>query len=430
MQAKMKISLDYGRTGLNIELPERHIAHTLGISPAPPLADPPAMVRHALNHPIGSAPLSELAKGRRDACIVICDITRPVPNALILTEMLTILSASGLTPEKVTILIATGTHRPNEGEELREMMGDAVLSSGCRVVNHVCTDAATNRYLGTTPNGVPVALDTRWLDADLKITSGLIEPHFMAGYSGGRKMIMPGIAALETVQNWHSPRFLEHPNATNGVTDHNPVHVENSFIARMAPADFMADVTLDALRRVTGVFAGDMEQAWRAGVAFVAGQVRAPVPAPVDIVVTSAGGYPLDATFYQVVKGIVGAIPIAKSGGDIIIAAGMTEGIGSAHFRQTLFETPDLQALVQQMAAPGWKFIPDQWQVEELAKGTRHHRVTVVTESVPADELMRCHVFPAVSVEAAVADALQRHGPDARIAVIPKGPYVIPCLEK
>lgn len=426
----MRIHLDYGREGLDVDLPDANLAHILGIKPADPLLDPRYGVQWALNNPVGTPPLAELAKGRRDACIIICDITRPVPNGLILEEMLPILAENGLPPEKVTILIATGTHRPNEGDELREIVGDWVLASGVRIVNHVCTDPATNRYIGTTPNGVPVSLDTHWLDADLRITVGLIEPHFMAGYSGGRKLIMPGIAALDTVQNWHSPRFLEHPNATNGVLDGNPVHEENTFIARLAPAEFITDVTLDAQRRVTGVFAGHMEEAWRVGVDFVASQVRAEVEELVDIAVTSAGGYPLDATFYQVVKGIVGAYPIVKPGGDIIIAAGMTEGIGSAHFRQTLFENSDLHALVEEMSAPDWKYIPDQWQVEELAKGTRNCRVTVVTDAVSAEELARCHVHPAATVEEAVADALRRHGPNAKIAVIPKGPYVIPCLER
>jgi nickel-dependent lactate racemase len=425
----MRIHLDYGREGLDADLPDDNLRHILGIKPADPLPDIAAALKWSLAHPIGTPPLSELARNRRDACIIICDITRPVPNGPILEQMLAILTESGLPPEKVTILIATGTHRPNEGEELREMVGDAVLQSGVRIVNHVCTDPETNRFVETTPRGVPVSLDTRWLDADLRITVGLIEPHFMAGYSGGRKLIMPGVAALETVQYWHSPRFLEHPNATNGALEGNPVHEENTYIARLAPSHFITDVTLDAQRRVTGVFSGGMEDAWRAGVNFVAHQVRAEIEEPVDIAVTSAGGYPLDATFYQVVKGIVGAIPIVKPGGDIIIVAGMSEGIGSTHFRETLFETDDLQALVQQMSEPDWKYIPDQWQVEELAKATRQHRVTVVTDAVAPEDLARCHVRPAATVEEAVAFALRQHGANASVAVIPKGPYVIPCLK-
>ena len=422
----MKITLDYGRTGLEVELPDTSVRHVLGLDPAPPIADPAASIRQALSTPIGSAPLGDLAKGRTDACIVVCDITRPVPNALVLSAMLDILADAGIPAGRVTILIATGTHRPNEGDELVEMLGADVVASGVRIANHVCDDPSTHRTIGTGPAGIPASLDTRWLDASLRITVGLIEPHFMAGYSGGRKLIMPGIAALDAIQAWHSPRFLEHPLAANGVVDGNPVHAENLAIARLAPADFICDVTIDAARRVTGVFAGHMERAWEAGVEFVARQVRPRIPEPVDVVLTCGGGHPLDASFYQVVKGLVGASAICKPGGTIVSAARMAEGIGSAHFRGLLERTVDLDQLVEAMGAPGWEPIPEQWQVEMLAKAKRGRRIAVFSEGVAADDLARCHVDAAESVEAAVAEALERAGPGATLAVIPKGPYVIP----
>jgi nickel-dependent lactate racemase len=422
----MKITLDYGRTGLEVELPDTAVRHVLGLDPEPPIADPAASIRQALATPIGSAPLVDLAKGRTDACIVVCDITRPVPNALILSAMLDILADAGIPAGRVTILIATGTHRPNEGEELVEMLGADVVASGVRIVNHVCDDPSTHRTIGTGPAGIPASLDIRWLDASLRITVGLIEPHFMAGYSGGRKLIMPGIAALDAIQAWHSPRFLEHSLAANGVVDGNPVHAENLAIARLAPADFICDVTIDAARRVTGVFAGHMERAWEAGVEFVARQVRPRIPEPVDVVLTCGGGHPLDASFYQVVKGLVGASAICKPGGTIVSAARMAEGIGSPHFRGLLERTVDLDQLVEAMGAPGWEPIPEQWQVEMLAKAKRGRRIAVFSEGVPASELARCHVDAAESVEAAVTDALERAGHGATLAVIPKGPYVIP----
>ena len=425
----MQIVLDYGKEGMAVELPGANVAHVLGLTPAPPLADPGVGVRAALSAPVGTPPLAALARGKHNACVVICDITRPVPNATVLPPVLDALAAGGIPPERVTILIATGTHRPNEGKELIAMLGREVLASGVRIVNHVCTDPATNRFLGVTERGVPVSLDTHYLDADLRVTCGLIEPHFMAGYSGGRKMVMPGIAALETVQAWHSPRFLEHPNATNGVLDGNPVHEENTLIAaRFAPPDLIVDVTLDAQRRVTGVFAGEMAAAWREGVAFVAAQVRAAIPEPVDIAVTSGGGWPLDATYYQAVKGMVGAMGVVRPGGHIIIASECSEGVGGPHFTRTLLETDDLQDLVARMQQPGWAYIPDQWQIEELAKATRDHAVWCVASGVPADTLARLFVRPAATVERALAAALSDCGPNARVAVIPKGPYVIPCV--
>lgn len=424
----MNIHLDYGRDGLDVELPSENVVGVLDIVPATPLPDPAEAVRAAIAHPLGTRPLAEIARGRSRVCVVVCDLTRPVPNATVLPALLAALAGGGISPDHVTILIATGTHRPNMGDELVTILGEQVLASGCRVVNHVCTDRATLRSLGTTDSGIPVALNTHYLDADIRITCGLIEPHFMAGYSGGRKMVMPGIAALETIQAWHSPRFLEHPNATNGITRGNPVHEENTRIARMAPPDMIVDVVLDTERRITGVFAGEMERAWEAGVVFVEQHTRASVPAPVDVVVTTSAGWPLDLTYYQTVKGMVGALPIIKPGGHIVIASACTEGIGGPDFSRTLLETDDLQALVASMQGLDWQPVPDQWQVEELAKATRHNPVVCVSEGIPDGVMARLFASPAPTVEAAVADALTVHGPDSTIAVIPKGPYVIPYV--
>ncbi len=423
----MRVRLDYGRDGLEVELPDANVVGILKLKPAPAIADPAGATSAALANPIGSRPLAELARGRRDACIVVCDVTRPVPNPILLPPILDALEQGGLSRDRVTILIATGTHRPNHGDELVSMLG-AEIAGSCRIVNHVCTDGASQKYLGISPNGVPVYLDTTYCDADLKMTVGLIEPHLMAGFSGGRKLIMPGIAALETVQAWHSPRFLEHPNATSGIVDGNPVHEESLAIAKMARPDMVVDVTLDERNRITGIFAGDLEAAWRAGVAFAEDHVRAEVAEPVDIVVTTCAGAPLDATFYQAVKGMVGALPIVKPGGSIVIAAECAEGIGSEPFRRQLVENDDLPAYMEAMLRDDWTFVPDQWEVEELAKAVRDTTVYCVAAGIPSETLAQCFVTPAATVELGVAAALERHGPSARIAVIPKGPYVIPTL--
>ena len=423
----MRVRLEYGKNGLEAELPDDNLVGVLKLTPAPPLADPVAAARAALARPIGASPLSELARGRRNACVVVCDVTRPVPNPLLLPPLLDALAEGGLKREDVSILIATGTHRPNEGAELDAMLGPEIVRT-CRIVNHVCTDRAAHRFFGVTPNGVPVHLDRTYCDADLKVTVGLIEPHFMAGYSGGRKMVMPGIAALETVQAWHSPRFLEHPRATNGVLDGNPVHAENLAIAKLVPPDLIVDVTLDEANRITGVFAGDLERAWQTGVAFVEKHVRVPVAEPVDVVVTTGAGAPLDATFYQAVKGMVGALPIVKPGGSIVIAAACSEGVGGPDFTRTLLETEDLPGLVEAMQRPGWAPIPDQWQVEELAKAVRRNDVLCVCDGIAPDTLARLFVTPAATVEDGLARALAHHGPASTLAAIPKGPYVIPYL--
>jgi len=228
----MRVRFDYGRTGLEAELPAERVVGPLAIRPAPPLADPEAAIAQVLEQPTGTAPLAQLARGRKNACILVCDITRPVPNRLILPPVLRTLEAQGIARRDILILNATGLHRPNEGAELVEMLGPEIAAN-YRIENHHGKVLEEHDYLGTTANGVPIYLDSRYVRADLKITTGLIEPHLMAGYSGGRKVICPGIAALETVKVWHGPRFLEDPRADCGILEGNPVHEENTRIAQI-----------------------------------------------------------------------------------------------------------------------------------------------------------------------------------------------------
>jgi lactate racemase len=422
----MRIHLDYGRTGLDVDLPDDRLVGPLAIRPAGPLENPESAIADALNHPIGTPPLAQLARGRRNACILICDITRPVPNRLILPPMLRILEEQGIARQDIVILIATGLHRPNEGQELIELVGPDIARD-YRIENHHGKVLAEHDYLGTTDLGVPIYLDAHYVRADLKITTGLIEPHLMAGYSGGRKVICPGIAALETVKVWHGPRFLEHPKADCGILEGNPVHEENTRIALKAGCDFIVNVCLDGQRRITWVGAGQMIQAWQEGVRFVEQVVRVPVSEPLDVVVTSSAGYPLDTTWYQAVKGLTGCLPIVKQGGTIILVASLSEGLGSPEFQRVMAENPDLKAFKKRILG-GDYFVMDQWQLEELAKVVERCRIKVVTDGVSPEVLRRCHAEPATSVEQAVAESLAEYGPTARVAVIPKGPYVLPYV--
>ncbi len=354
---------------------------------------------------------------------MICDITRPVPNQMILTPMLATLEAAGIPRDKITILIATGLHRPNVGEELVEMVG-AEIAARYRIENHHGQVINEHTFLGTSPRGVPMWIDSRYVRADLKITTGLIEPHLMAGFSGGRKLICPGIAALETVKVWHGPDFLEHPKADCGILDGNPVHEENTWIGRRAGCDFIVNVVIDSERRPLAFVAGDMEEAFLKGVDFVRRVVVDTVSEPVDIVVTSSAGYPLDTTFYQAVKGLTGALPIVKQGGTIILAAGLSEGIGSPEFQRLFSENTSLESFVERILGKEY-FVLDQWQLEELAKVRRKAKVKVVSHGLPAATIDSLFVESAPSVEQAVADSLAEYGADAKIAVIAKGPYVL-----
>jgi len=419
----MRVTLEYGRTGLEVELPDQRVVRTLGYRDAPPLSDPADALAQRLAHPLGTPPLAEIARGRRDACVVISDITRPVPNQLILSQMLPILEAAGIPRDRILILVATGLHRPNEGDELVEMVGPEIAAR-YRIENHFGTRLDEHTYLGDSPRGVPIWIDSRYVQADLKITTGLIEPHLMAGYSGGRKLICPGLAALETVKVWHGPNFIEHPNADCGILDGNPVHEENTWIGRHTGCDFIVNVVIDAQRRPLKFVAGDMEAAFLEGVDFVRSVVRDTISEPVDIVVTSSAGYPLDTTFYQSVKGMTGALPIVKQGGTIIVAASLTQGIGSPEFASLFQEQPSLEIFVQRILGKDY-FVMDQWQLEELAKVRRKAKVKVVSDGLPAETIDQLFVESAPSVESAVAASLAEYGPDATIAVIPKGPYVL-----
>ncbi len=419
--------MDYGKTGIMVDLPNDKVVGTLEIKPAIPLANQEQAISEALANPIGSKPLAEIARGKKTACILVCDITRPVPNKIILPQILKAIESSGVPRSGITILIATGLHRPNEGDELIELVGEDIVQN-YRVENHHGKESSEHDYLGVTPRGVPVYIDSRYINAELKITTGLIEPHLMAGYSGGRKVICPGIAGIETVKVWHGPKFLEHPNAECGIVEGNPVHEENTYIALMSGCDFIVNVCVESNRQITWAGAGDMIKAWEEGVKFVSQVVRVPLREPVDIVLTSCAGYPLDTTWYQAVKGLIGALPILKKGGTIILVASLTEGLGSPEFQQVLAENPDIKAFKKRILETDY-FVMDQWQVEEFAKVLEKGKIKVFSKGLEPEVLRKCHVTPVDSVEQAIADSLQEYGPLARIAVIPKGPYVLACIE-
>ena len=422
----MRITLDYGETGLEIEVPDANLAGVLGLRSVPPLSDAAGAIRGALRRPIGCAGLAEMARGGRDACVVIWDVTRPVPNPVLLPPILETLEGAGIPRDRITLLVATGIHRPNEGAELEAMVGPAIMQR-YRIVNHFARDLESHRFLGTHSMGAPIYVDSRYCDADLKIVTGLVEPHFMAGFSGGRKVVCPGITALETVKTFHSTRLLEHPSTDTGIVAGNPVHAFSLEVAKAAGVDFSVNVVIDEARRITGVYAGHLEAAWEAGVAAAREACTACLDAPADIVVTSSAGHPLDTTFYQAVKGMVCALPAIKPGGTVVLAARMSEGVGSPEFARLLRESEGMDALMEQLRRPD-HFVVDQWEVVELAKAVAHAEVLCYTEGVDADTLRRLYVAPVASMEEGIARALDRHGAGARIAVIPKGPYVMPTI--
>ncbi|MDR1963061.1 MAG: nickel-dependent lactate racemase [Planctomycetaceae bacterium] len=419
----MNYLLAYGRGTISVDLPEKNVVKVLNIQSAAVLPQPIEEVRRKLKTPNGSKPLAEIAAGKKSACIVICDITRPVPNQIVLPPILQTLENAGIADQEIVILVATGLHRASTTEEKLEMLGKNIVNR-YRIEDHNARNRDEHDYLGESQHGVPIWIDRRYLNADVKILTGLIEPHFMAGFSGGRKSICPGIAAAETIGPWHSPRFLEHDNARFGCIENNPVHEEQLEIAIKSGCDFIVNVVIDHHRDILAVVAGDMDQAHREGVGIARQFVTDTVEKPVDVVITSAAGYPLDKTWYQSIKGIIGAVEILKPGGTIILAAACDEGLGSKEFEEIANRFPTIESFINAILANQF-FVVDQWQIEELAKALRKGKVKVVSDGLPPEVFRKYYVTPSSTVEQAVAEAIAEYGQHTTIAVMPDGPYVL-----
>jgi lactate racemase len=422
----MRIQLAYGQAGLTIDIPDGNLAGVLSMRGAPAIAHAELEVRRSLDHPLGGLPLRALAAGKKSACIVVCDVTRPVPNTILVPALLEVLAEAGISRDRTSILVATGLHRPSTAGELVQMLGEDILRS-YRIVNHRARIREEQQDLGRTPEGVPVFIDREYCQADLKITTGFIEPHLMAGFSGGRKLIAPGCAGEETIKALHSPRFIEDPRCREGIIDGNPLHGQLLAIAQLAGHDFILNVSLDAERNITGVFAGDPLEAHAAGVAHVRKAVSVHVREPVDVVVTTSAGYPLDLTFYQAVKGITAAASIVKKGGMLVLAAACTEGLGSEEFTAMATGYSSPAAFLGSLQDQPVRI--DQWQLEECARVARDIDVVLVADGIPGAQRDRLFVRSVASVEAAVGEGLARFGREASIAVIPKGPYTLVGIE-
>jgi len=423
--SRMEIRLDYGRTGLLVQLPDDVDVSVLEPQKRTPLSDPRGAVAAALAAPIGTPPLAQLARGRRDAVVVISDKTRPIPYGVVLPPLLATLEGAGIARERIEILVATGLHRANSSDELAAMTSADIVAR-YRVRNHVARDQAAHVHLGRTDYGTELWIDRGYVGADLKVITGLIEPHLMAGYSGGRKAVAPGCAGVETMRSLHGAAMLE-ADIGPGRIDDNPFQQELVRIARRVGVDFMCDVTIDRARHLTGVFAGDLEAAHAAGVRVVERHVSAVVERPADVVITSAAGFPLDDTYYQSIKGMVAALNVVRRGGTVILAAAITEGIGSEEFQRLLAATNGNDDFMARITSPGF-FSIDQWMVQHLCQVRRKADVIVVSHGLAAHDISALMVDTAPTVEAALARCRVKYGPRPHVAVLPEGPYVLPTV--
>ena len=420
----MKVNLAYGQGHLPVELPDGRITV---IAPAhnPALPNEKAAVIEGLKKPIGAKPVREWIKPSDRVCISFTDLTRATPNERIIPWLLEHLE--GVVPrENITLLNQLGTHRPNTQAELEKMLTPQVVAN-YRVINHEPENPEALKQFGTTRDGTHALINKHFAGADVRIVTGFIEPHFFAGFSGGPKGIMPGVAGLQTVMSNHRAQNIGHPNSVFGVTEGNPLWEEVRDIAlRVGPA-FLLNVSLNEERQITGVFAGDLLAAHKVGYEFVRKSAMQKVKSPFELVVTTNSGYPLDLNLYQGVKGMSAAARIVQEGGTIILACECREGVPSGSpLDKLLRSAASSEEILAMLASPGF-VRPEQWQAQIQALIQRKARV-LVHSSLPDDVIRICHLEPCHDISAEVRQRLAQLGPDARVAVLPQGPLTIPYL--
>jgi nickel-dependent lactate racemase len=423
----MKVQLAYGRSGLAVELPEQ----TQVIQPRfmPGITDEALTLREALRAPIAAPPLQALARPSQRAVIVHTDITRATPNERLLPVILQELHAAGIEAEDITLLNGLGTHRRQTQAELRQMLGVAI-ADGYRCLQHDCTDEPNLVSLGMTSRGHPVRVNRIYMEADLKILTGFIEPHFFAGFSGGPKGVLPSLAGAESVFTNHGLQMIAHPQATWGITEGNPIWEEMREVALRTNPTFLLNVTLNAARQITGVFAGDMLAAHAAGCAFVKANAMAAVDRPYDIVITTNSGYPLDQNLYQSVKGMSAASQIVREGGAILIAAACEDGLPDhGRYAVLLAEGGSPQGVLDMISRPGF-VEQDQWQVQIQAMIQLRADVYVYSDGLSDAQIERALFIPCRDIEGTVARLREEYGTGARLCVIPEGPQTIPYLRE
>lgn len=426
MSATQQVHLAYGRTGLDITIPAD--ATVIESSYVAGLANEQAAIVNALRKPINSSPLAELARSGQTVTIVHTDITRATPNERILPPLLAELEDNGIKRENITLLNALGTHRPQTRQELEAMLGPEIVAH-YRCLQHDGNDDANLVHVGKTRFGHDIRVNRQYMEADLRILTGFIEPHFFAGFSGGPKGVLPSIAGAESVIDNHGARMVGHPNATWGITDGNPIWEEMLEAAKMTQPTFLLNVTMNRDKQITRVFAGELEAAHRHGCAFVKEHAMAAVDRLFDIVVTSNSGYPLDLNLYQAIKGVSGAAQIVKPGGAIIIAAQCWDGIPEhGAFGRLLREADSADEILERVHTPGFSS-PDQWQVQVQAMCLKKADIHIYAEALSDEQINQCLLKPCRSIEKTLEMLAANHSGPPSICVLPEGPLTIPYLK-
>jgi len=416
----VRLTLAYGTTGLPVEVPDDAVV--VDPDEADPLADEDGAIRRALRRPITGPPLAELVGPSGTVAVVFPDLTRPMPNPTVLPPLLDELARLGAGPERVRLLCATGTHRRATPGEMAALVGPEVVAR--YPIHDHRADDPDHVEVGEV-DGVAVLLDRRWVEADVRLTTGFVEPHFFAGWSGGPKGVCPGLAATATILEAHSPERIADPRSTWLATADNPVHGFVRSAVDRCPPDLSVDVTLDRHRRLTGVFAGPLPESHRAACAWAARTATATVDGPFEVVVTTNGGHPLDRNLYQAVKGLAAAGRVVADGGVIVLAAACDDGLPSGGAFARLLSSAGSAG---ELARPGGVATLDGWQTQVLGRVLERAEVRVRADGLTDDEVRVARMTPVADVSAAVADALGAAGSGARVCVLPRGPFVVPTV--
>lgn len=416
------VEILYGKGRLPVELPD----NVTVIEPThqSALDNLDAAFARAVESPIGAGPLASLVKPVETLAIVTSDGTRPVPNSKLIPWVLDTLAVK---PREVVVITGTGTHRPNTPEELFEMFGDRVMRE-CRVINHDCFDDSTLTTVGTTSRGNTITFCKEYVQADRKLLLGFIEPHFFAGFSGGPKALLPGIAGLNSIMSFHDAYMIGHPGSTWGRTEDNPLQAETREACALCPPDFMINVTLNADKQITAFYPGDWMKAHRVGCKAVAETATVGFDEPFDVVITSNSGFPLDQNLYQTVKGMSAAAQVVRDGGTIITVSECSDGIPNhGKFYDMLSNGKTPQEQLEMIGNPAFGML-DQWSAQKLALIQLKANVELYS-SIPSDTVRKLNLTPVSDVAEAVRECLKRYGNDARIAVLPEGPLTIPYVK-
>jgi nickel-dependent lactate racemase len=424
----MKVKLAYGKAGLEVNIPEG-VPVTI-IEPKFVTAAPDAMstITASLQKPIGCIALRETVRPNDTVGVVFSDITRPTPNHQIIPAILAELAAAGVPKNKITLFNSTGTHRLNTQEELVAMLGAEIVAS-YRIVQNDARARDDHVSVGVTRSGNNVKIQRAFLACSFKILTGFIEPHFFAGFSGGGKAVMPGMAHLDTVMRNHNARNIDDPNSQWAVLDGNPIHDEVDEAVAMVKPDFLINVALNRDKEVTRSFAGDVIKAYIEGTKFVKATAMVKVDSLFDVVLTSNSGYPLDLNLYQSVKGMSAAARVTSRGGSIIVAAQCSDGIPDhGSFGKLLKESRDADELLNRIRAHGF-MMDDQWQAQILALIVKKADVFVHADGLTAAQIAQAKLKPCASIEEQLRLILQTRGPAAKICVLPEGPQTVPYFE-